>query len=124
MIKLIDLSILIFASIGMSYILTNSVLFKEPREFISNWLYKKSNANLQELKNRSFLQVVYSKLDYLITCIVCCSVWTSTLLYILSSQSNLIEFEFNYYDLLLIVCIAPATTIYYWSSIASEEEEE
>ncbi len=124
MIKVLDLLILVFASIGMSYILTNSVLLKEPRELISNWLYKKSTRNLDQLKKKSLVEILYSKLDYLITCIVCCSVWTSALLYIFSYYSSLLQLEFNYYDLLLIICITPAATIYYWNTLASEEEEE
>ena len=117
MIKLLDLFVFFLANFGFAWIVTQSVLLQDLREIISNTLKKKDDFFL------------FRKLNYLITCIYCASVWTSIILFNFLSKISIIEIESNWYDLLLIVCIAPAATMFFvnnllerWGAEAHHEE--
>ena len=121
MLKLTDLLIFFIANIGLAYVVTQSVLLKEPREKLSDWLYNNSLSN--GIKKRTLLQVFYSKLDYLITCIICASVWTCLPLYFLSKETTMLQVGSNYYDLIFLICCAPAATLLFNTFMVEEEEE-
>ena len=119
MIKLIDLLIFYIANVGLAYIITQSVLLEEPRSGISKWLLKEE----KETKS-SFYKFLANKLDYLITCIVCASVWTSCFLFLISKNFSLIQIGSNGYDLLLIVLMSPIVTLIFNNLMYSEVEED
>ncbi len=118
--KILDLIIFFLANYGFAYIVTQSVLLKEPRDFISDWFYKKYSS--QENKSK-VLKFIYKKLDYLITCIICASVWTSFILYFLFKNSSLIQISQNAYDLLIYLLMAPVFTLLLKNIIKENEND-
>ena len=120
MIKLIDLIIFSMANLGLAYIVTQSVLLKEPREAISNWLYTKYTWDPKKKKSELY-RTIFLKLDYLVTCIICASVWTSIILYAILPKVTLIRLGDNIYDLLFLMCIAPTVAIAFSNSFLPEE---
>lgn len=122
MLKLIDLLIFFIANIGLAYVVTQSVLLKEPRQKLSDWFYSNSLSN-KVGKKKTLLQIIYSKLDYLITCIICASVWTCLPLYFLSKKTTILQVGSNFYDLIFLICCAPAATLLFNTFMLEEEEE-
>ena len=119
MMKLIDLLIFYIANVGLAYIITQSVLLQEPRSAISRWLLR------EEKETTSFVyKFISNKLDYLITCIVCASVWTSCFLFLFANKFSLIQIGSNGYDLLLIALMSPIITLIFNNFMYSEIEEE
>lgn len=119
MVKLLDLLIFYVANLGLAYIITQSVLLQEPRDALSRWLLKEE----EETQSHVF-KFLCNKLDYLITCIICASVWTSCFLFLLSSKFTLIQMPSSNYDLLLVLLIAPIVTLIFNNFMYSETEED
>ena len=118
MLKITDLILFYILNWSVAWILTNSVLLKEPREAISSWLFQK------ELKSNKFIQLICNKLDYLITCIICTGIWTSLALSYLVSKSSYLLVGSNALDYLLISLSSPFFTMLFTNIIYSDSEEE
>lgn len=116
--KIIDLIIFFLANYGFAYIVTQSVLLDEPRDWLSEKLTKLSkNTNV-------YFSFLLNKIEYLINCIICSSVWTVLFLSFFLSFSKLIILPVNAYDLLLYVLIAPVFTILLNKYLYVEEYED
>tara|TARA_B100001109_G_scaffold238895_1_gene221041 strand:+ start:134 stop:532 length:399 start_codon:yes stop_codon:yes gene_type:complete len=122
MMKIIDLMLFYILNWSVAWILTSSVLLKEPREYLSTWLYNKTinEAN----KNKSIFRFICNKLEYLITCIICTGIWTSLMLSYLVSKSSYLHIGSSALDYLLISLSTPFFTMVFTNIIYSNTEEE
>jgi hypothetical protein len=111
MIKLIDLLFFYIANTSLAYIATQSVLLEEPRTLLSDWLKQKENS------------IICEKLNYLITCIICSSLWTSFIVMYFFNHSKSFSFNFDLHTILLMAACAPFATMLLWTSIPLQEEE-
>lgn len=114
--KIADLLIFLFTVYGASYIVTASVLFDQPRGWLSNFFDSKYDSS-----SNFIFKFLYDKLGYLINCTICASVWTSVLLFLLLQKSNLISLSSSVYDLIIYAMISPVFTMY-MNGVLMEEE--
>ena len=122
MLKIIDLLLFYILNWSVAWILTNSVLLEEPREAISEWLYKKHTLSLIDTGKRSISQTLYLKLDYLITCIICTSIWTGLLICFMLGQDSYLRIGNNIVDYLMISISSPFFTMLFTKIVDNGEE--
>lgn len=116
MIIALDLFIFLLTVYGASYIVTASVLFDQPRGWLTHFFDSK-----YESSSNFILKFIYDKLAYLINCTICASVWLSLLLFFLLQESTLISLSGNTYDLIIYAMISPVFVMY-MNGILMEEE--
>lgn len=116
MIIALDLFIFLLTVYGASYIVTASVLFDQPRGWLTYFFDSK-----YESSSNFIFKFTYDKLAYLINCTICASVWLAALLFLLLQNSSLISLSPNIYDLIIYTMISPVFTMY-MNEVLMEEE--
>lgn len=118
MLKITDLLLFYILNWSVAWILTNSMLLEEPRAWVSEWLTKKSQWN-----SHPILAFVYNKINYLINCIICTSIWTALVLCFVITQAHYLRVGSSIVDFLLVSLSAPFFTMLLTKIIENTEED-